>query len=110
MRSDAAIDSFTPGLDAIVRIRAVQEFSASQAVSFIFLLKQAVREALAPELAGSALTDAILAFESRIDAVAGRCFDLYMGAREKYQIRANEIRRQTHFLLERVARGDDHKP
>jgi hypothetical protein len=108
VRSDAAIESYLPALEAIVRIRAVQDFSASRAVSFIFLLKQAIREAIATELAGGAMTEAILSLESRIDAVAGRCFDLHMDAREKiFEIRTTEMRRQTYFLLERAAGGDD---
>ena len=35
-----------PLLDGIVRIRAVQDFSPSQAVAFVFLLKQVIREEL----------------------------------------------------------------
>ena len=107
VRSADEIESFTPALEAIVKIRAVQDFGASQAVSFVFQLKRAIREELAPQIASGAVTDGILELESRIDAVAGRCFDLYMSAREKiYELRANELRRETYFLLERATRGN----
>lgn len=105
VRTNAELDSFTPALEAIVKIRAVQDFGASQAVAFIFLLKRAIREELATELEGPSLTREILSLESRIDLVAGRCFDLFMHAREKiYEIKANELRKRTQFLLERATR------
>jgi hypothetical protein len=86
-----------PVLDEIVRIRAVQEFTASQAVAFIFFLKEVVREELEP--GGRSL--AVL--ESRIDEMALLAFDLYTQCRERIcEIKANEAKRRV-YLLERVA-------
>ncbi len=115
IRSTAEVESFSPALEAIVKIRAVQDFRASDAVAFIFQLKRAIREELAGELDGAGLAAPLRALDARIDAVAARCFDLYMSAREKiYEIKANELRKRTHFLLERATRlprgakpGDD---
>lgn len=83
--------------ERINKIRAVQDFSASEAVSFIFLLKAAVRSVLERELAG-AMTDQLLVFESKVDNVALQAFDSYMLCREKlFEIRCNDIRRQAQL-------------
>jgi RsbT co-antagonist protein rsbRD N-terminal domain len=72
-----------PALDAILRLRAVQELSASQAVGFVFLLKPIVRE-LAPECDQGLLSE-------RIDVLALLAFDQYMRCREQLaEIRARE--------------------
>jgi hypothetical protein len=81
-------------LDGIVRIRAVQDFSPSQAVAFVFLLKQVIREELGRE--------GLAAVEGRIDEVALIAFDLFMRCREQmFTIKADEARRRTS-LLERM--------
>lgn len=90
----------SPALDSIVRIRAVQDFTPSQAVGFLFPLREILREKL---------PDADLAMrESRLDRLILRAFDLYAECREKiFEIKADEARRR-YFLLERVhrKRGD----
>lgn len=86
--------ALTPALDGIVRIRAVQDFTASQAVAFVFLLKKIVHA----ELAGEDLA----ALEERIDELALLAFDLFMECREKiYEIKANEAKRRV-FVMERA--------
>ena len=90
----------TAALDAIVRIRAVQDYTASQAVAFLFLLKEVLREK-------SPAADLAM-LENRIDRMALLAFDLYMKCREKiYEIKAEEAKRRV-YLLERVClkRGD----
>ena len=67
-------------LDDIIRIRAVQDFTPSKALAFIFLLKNAVREELGPDAcADKALAGDLLKFESTIDGMALLAFDIYMG-------------------------------
>jgi len=92
-------------LDTIIRIRAVQEFTASQAVAFVFLLKQVVRETLKQPVGEGKLDDAVLAFERRVDELALFAFDIYMGCREKLcEIRVEEMKRRTSKLVERMNR------
>lgn len=63
-------------LERIVKIRAVQEFTPSQAVGFVFLLRDV--------LAGRGL-------DARIDALALKAFDAYMQCRDRlWEIRARE--------------------
>jgi hypothetical protein len=113
-------------LDPILRIRAVQDFSAAQAVAFILALKQVVREALHfpphPPLSpgyplgagedtqrvpgeGANQLEALAILESRIDAMALLAFDLYMRCREQLdEIRANEAKRRLS-VWERMHKG-----
>ena len=94
------IGRVTTFLDAIIRVRAIQEFTPSQAVSFIFFLKTVCREGtkdipLSAELAGELAT-----FESQIDSLALIAFDIFVQCREKlYDIKANEMRNMTYRLL-----------
>ncbi|MGB8494384.1 MAG: RsbRD N-terminal domain-containing protein [Candidatus Acidiferrum sp.] len=86
-------DHIAPALDAIIRIRAVQDLTASQAVGFVFLLKPILRE-LAPEPDQVSLND-------RIDRLALMAFDNYMRCREQVaEIRLSESRRS--FRLRQV--------
>ena len=76
-------------LDSIIRIRAVQDFSPSQAVGFVFLLRPLL-------LTASAQRPAML--QSRIDQLALMAFDVYMECREQIkEIRVRESRRATAF-------------
>jgi hypothetical protein len=86
LRGNMETYHIAPALDAIIRIRAVQDLTASQAVGFVFLLKPIVRE-LAPEPDQVALND-------RIDQLALMAFDNYMHCREQLaEIRLSESRR-----------------
>jgi len=96
----ADVASLTPSLEAIVRIRAVQDFTAGEAVSFPFLLKQIIRTEFAAEAAR--YSDELAAVEERIDAMALLAFDLYMKCRERiFEAKANETRRSI-FMFERA--------
>ncbi len=90
-------------LDNIVRVRAVQDFSPSQAVSFVFSLKKVIREELTQSFQGSLPYEEVLSLEDKIDTLALSSFDVFMKCREKlYDIRANELRNMTFRLLQRV--------
>lgn len=97
-------DALSLCLDNIVRIRAVQNFSPSEAVSFVFGLKGIIREILEEELEGRTpqgqIYNDLIAFEGKIDALALRCFDVYTQCRQKiFDIRVNEVRTQSARLL-----------
>jgi len=95
--------ALTDGLDPIIRIRAVQNFTPSQATAFIFSLKTILRNTLKKELQDIQLAKELLAFESKIDALCLLAFDVYMECREKvYQIGANETRNRIFSAFERA--------
>jgi hypothetical protein len=90
-------------LDSIIRIRAIQNFTPSQATAFILSLKKVFREYLAKELQDRRLAAEFIEFESKIDQICLMAFDIYMQCREKvYQISANETRKRTFRAFERA--------
>ena len=98
-------------LDPIIRIRAIQDFSPSQATGFILSLKNVLRENLANELQNSAYAMQLLAFESKIDRLCLLAFDLYMDCKEKlYEISANEMRNRTFRAFKRAGLISDVSP
>jgi len=100
--AESTPDQFSSIAEGIVKIRAVQDFSASQAVSFIFLLKKAIREKLETEIRQNVVSEQLLVFESRIDELALSVFDIYMQCREKvHEIRLNEVKNGMFKLRER---------
>ena len=89
-------DRVRQALESIVRIRAVQNFSASEAVGFVFLLKKILHEELS---AGVAIH---LDLDSRVDEMALTAFDLYAQCqREISHIQVSEARRRI-TLLQRI--------
>lgn len=93
----------TSFLDPIIRIRAIQNFSPSQAVSFIFLLKKAIRKNIKKGALEEQLFNELLLFESKIDKLALIAFNLYMQCKEKiYDLKANEMRNTTYKAFKRA--------
>ncbi len=86
-------------LDSILRIRAVQDFTAAQAVAFLFRLKRIACKHMDAADARE--------FEERIDEVALAAFDVFMRCREQlYEARMNESRRR-FAVIERAARSEE---
>jgi len=87
-------------LDPIIRIRAVQSFTPSQAVGFIFSLKTAIRDVLGEAALSQPLFSELQEFELRIDELALLGFNLYMECREKlFQLKEEEMKTRAILLL-----------
>jgi len=90
----------TPDLEQLIKMRAVQQVSAADAVSFIFKLKELVRK----ELLKKGMTELYndwLAFDARIDAAALVIFDMFMASKEQiYKVRVNEFQHGRHILVD----------
>jgi hypothetical protein len=96
-------ETATDSLDPIIRIRAVQAYSPSQATGFIFFLKKVIRENFRKEIFEEALLEELLAFESKIDELGLIGFNIYMKCREKIcDLKANEIKNSTFKAFERA--------
>jgi hypothetical protein len=101
-------DKASASLDNIIKIRAVQDFSPQEAISFVFLLKKAMTDELGGELEKKQSFGEWLKFEPGIDKLASIAFDKYMESREKIcQLRVNEVKadREIAFRLLRLMGG-----
>jgi hypothetical protein len=88
-------DHVREALDPIMQIRAVQDLPPSQALEFLFQLKDILRQH------GTGDAEGLL--DNRIDDMALMAFDLYLKYRERtYAARANEARRRVYVLEERL--------
>lgn len=104
---DMDTEKLLTSLDEIISVRTVQEFSPSDAVGFVFSLKQAIRQELAAEIEGDRVPAELCHIESRIDRVALLAFDTYMKYRERIsQIRMREIAGQREMALMMLARAN----
>ena len=94
----AGREALKVALDPVVRIRAVQTFTPSKATTFVFALKQILRDLLAIE--PGAQMDAL---DRQIDEMAMAAFDVFMECREKiYELKATESRNQFFGSLKRA--------
>jgi len=87
-------------LDEVIRIRALQDCPPSQALAFIFLLKNVVREKLAEEFEKQNLIPELMELDARIDGLGLLGFDVYSRRREKVcQLRVDEMKNRVSGLL-----------
>jgi len=99
---DAEPTEIEPFLDSIIRVRAVQNFSPSEAVDFIYQLKKIIREEISASFKDAEIRGELESLDSRIDSLALLSFDIFMKCREKlYDIKANELRDRTLWLLKK---------
>ena len=89
-------------LREIIRIRAVQQLTAAQAVGFVFRLKDAVRAGIGPPNGDPELWSQVADLERRIDEIALAAFDVFVECREKVcELRVNEVKRRVSWIMER---------
>lgn len=109
--NDADPDAVNRALADLMRLRAVQDMSPSQAIGPIFLLKTLLREAVLPDVLRQGSDDTkdsgraahlneYLAAESRVDSLGLMALDLYAGDREKvFNLRVEEIKRSQSQIV-----------
>ena len=98
--NDLTPDQIAPSIEQIVRIRAVQDFTPSEAVSFVFLLKEIVSEELQHDGQDPELSAELNRLASRFDALALKAFDAYVACKESIMhIRIKEAHKERDRLL-----------
>ena len=89
-------------VDPLIRIRAVQNFTPSQAVGFILALKLVIQDVLKKEISEIPLKE-FFALEAEIDKAALVGFNTFMECREKiYSLRTNEERNKIYKAFARA--------
>ena len=105
MLGDADWSRLEALLEDMIKLRALQDFTPSQAVSFVFMSKPAVRSLA--DANGAPVLDASVAreLEATVDQLAMAAFDVYMKCRERvYEVRYNQLKKMNYTLLERANR------
>ncbi|MDL2316352.1 RsbRD N-terminal domain-containing protein [Desulfovibrio sp. OttesenSCG-928-A18] len=94
-------EALATAVEEIVRVRAIQDFSPEIAVGVFFALKDIVRKVLQETGEGQEeYLPALLALESRVDALVLMAFGVYARCREKlHQLRVDEFKRQYSQIL-----------
>jgi hypothetical protein len=97
MAGQASDQELAESLDAAIRVRAVQNFTPSQAVGFIFLLKEIFRSIVDADEAFFSLLD------RKVDELVLIGFNKYVACREKiFALKAYEVRNRTFKAFERA--------
>jgi hypothetical protein len=100
------------GLGEIIKIRSVQDFTPAQAVSFILLLKEVIRNELGSGVEAPDVAEQLRRFDARVDQLLLVGFDLYTHYRERmYEVRVNDIKRRVSGLMRQMGMStDDPEP
>ncbi len=97
----ADVKECRPVIEELMAVRAVQDFSPSQAVAPLNAVKHITREVFGADKERSHLVSGLYDFEFAVDLAVLAAFDCYMEHRERlYQVRINEIRSGTHILTD----------
>ena len=90
-------------MQEIIKIRAVQQLSASQAVSFVFQLKEAIRAELGESVGEPRVSAELVELEGKIDRIALMAFDVFVQCREQVcQLRVNEAKRRVSWVVDKL--------
>ena len=88
-------------LEDMLKLRAVQDFSPSQAVGFVGAIKKVVHTEPGMNLTAEQWAE----LDERVDRLQLSAFDVYMRCRERvYEVRYNQLKKMNYTLLERANR------
>ena len=100
---NAEMEKFRSPLFNILRIRSIQELSPAQSLSFLYLLKNVIREVLGNELQGPGVVKDVEDLWARIDELVLEAFNIYVECKKKiYEIRVEETKRNVSGFLRRT--------
>lgn len=91
--AEAAPEAYAKPLDQVVRIRTVQDFTASQAVAPFLELKWVIKQVFSADQATKPLLGTLDQLDCEIDRIALMAFDIYCACREQlYRNRIAELK------------------
>ncbi len=94
-------ENFVKPLDQVVRIRAIQDFSPSQAIVPFLELKWVIRQVLNDSNKTKHLVHDLTELDCEIDRLALAAFDKYVECREQlYRVRINELKSGRSILTD----------
>lgn len=97
-------------LDPVLRIRAIQSFTPSQATDFLFSLKTIIKEVLGNQIfQDRKMIDEWIELETKIDCLIRLGFDIYVECVSKlYELKATEMKNTTYSAFERAGLVKDN--
>jgi hypothetical protein len=114
--TEGILDAILAGTDAgevrkhlheIIKIRAIQSFTPSQALGFVYSLKEVVRAELGEAATDPTFTSELAALDAQIDRIALVAFDTYVECRQQvYELRLNEVKRQVSWVVGKMNQQD----
>jgi len=108
--AEGELEQIRPYLYELVKVRAVQQFSASEAVGFVFELKEAIRHQLAEAAHQPPLAAELAELEGRIDRAALAAFDAFVECKEQlYELRMNEVKRNVSWVMKKMNARQESK-
>jgi hypothetical protein len=104
-------DQLSSPLGKILQIRSVQDFSPSQAVVIVFLLKKTLQEGIkGNKIEMNGMIGEWFDLESRIDQLSLMAFDIYATYRERiHEIRLQEVKEQRDRAFQLLERTDSKR-
>jgi len=98
----ADTDSTAVTMEPLIKIRAVQNFSPSQAVGFLFVLKTLIRKEIKKEIK-KIDPEELVSIDTRIDSLVLIGFDVFVQCREKiYDLKTNTERSKIYTAFARA--------
>ena len=92
LAKNADPETFVKPIEKIVRLRAIQDFAPSQAVSPFHAVKHITRDILAKDKERCHLINELYDFEFAVDMAVLAAFDIYLDSRERlYRVRLEEV-------------------
>ncbi|MFH1049528.1 MAG: RsbRD N-terminal domain-containing protein [bacterium] len=91
-------------IESIIKLRAVQDFSPSEAVGFINLLKNIVVDETQAMMTKKSFIDSYFTFEKNIEIANGIAFEKYLEMKLKLsEIKINEVRKRNQRMVDRLS-------
>lgn len=108
---EESTERLSTSIDALLRIRAVQDFPPSRAVAFFQVIKKIVRRQAGAQIQEQGLLNELAGFDDKVDQTCLLAFDVYMQCREKiWELRAKESQYRVSNLLKRMTRMQGEEP
>ena len=95
-------------LDEIIRIRAVQQLTPAEALTFVFSLRSIVRDVVPEAESEPRYRGDLAEMDRKIDEVALIAFEIYAARREEVsELRIKEVKRQVSWVMGKMNRQDE---
>jgi hypothetical protein len=92
-------------IENIIKLRAVQEFTPSEAIGFINLLKVIIISEVQSMMTDKTFADSYFQFDKNIEIANGIAFEKYLEMKLKLsEIKINEIRNRNQKMVDRLTK------